>query len=149
MLREDFTLDDRYHQKSGVIYLSGIQALVRALLEQHHYDASNDLQTGGFISGYRGSPLGGLDQALWRIQSELSARNIQFQPAVNEELAASDAGEVGCWRRKQALGDVARGKLEELSQGIFTTDSSSLCNSWLRRRRRGWFWCGFRFLCRC
>ena len=89
MLRENFTLDDRYHQKSGVIYISGIQALVRALLEQHHYDASNDLQTGGFISGYRGSPLGGLDQALWRIQSELSARNIQFQPAVNEELAAT------------------------------------------------------------
>ena len=78
MLREDFTLDDRYHQKSGVIYLSGIQALVRALLEQHHLDAGNGLQTGGFISGYRGSPLGGLDQALWRTQAELSSRNIRF-----------------------------------------------------------------------
>ena len=89
MLRENFTLDDRYHQKSGVIYLSGIQALVRTLLEQHRLDASNDLQTGGFISGYRGSPLGGLDQALWRTQAELNARNIHFQPGVNEELAAT------------------------------------------------------------
>ncbi len=89
MLREDFTLDDRYQQKSGVIYLSGIQALVRLLLEQHRLDAANNLQTGGFISGYRGSPLGGLDQALWKTQAELSARNIRFQPGVNEELAAT------------------------------------------------------------
>lgn len=69
--------------------LSGTDALVELLLHQAEYDKMRGLRTGGFVSGYRGSPLGGLDQALWRRGSELKSRNIHFQPAINEDLAAT------------------------------------------------------------
>ena len=87
--RENFTLDDRFDRESGVIFLSGIQALARMLFEQGRRDRLAGLSTGGFVSGYRGSPLGGLDQVLWREQTRLAHQNIRFQPAVNEELAAT------------------------------------------------------------
>ncbi|NEJ25380.1 indolepyruvate ferredoxin oxidoreductase family protein [Rhizobium leguminosarum] len=69
--------------------LSGTNALVELLLHQAEFDKMRGLRTGGFVSGYRGSPLGGLDQALWRRGSELKSRNIHFQPAINEDLAAT------------------------------------------------------------
>ncbi len=69
--------------------LSGTDALVELLLHQAEFDKMRGLRTGGFVSGYRGSPLGGLDQALWRRGSELKSRNIHFQPAINEDLAAT------------------------------------------------------------
>ena len=71
------------------VLLSGIQALVRVLLEQSRLDRAAGLNTGGLVSGYRGSPLGGLDQELWRRQKLLAERNIRFQPGVNEDLAAT------------------------------------------------------------
>jgi indolepyruvate ferredoxin oxidoreductase len=82
-------LDDKYALEEGRIYLSGIQALVRLPMIQAARDRDAGLHTAGFISGYRGSPLGGLDQQLWRAESWLRERNIHFQPGLNEELAAT------------------------------------------------------------
>jgi indolepyruvate ferredoxin oxidoreductase len=82
------TLDDKYVQESGPIYLTGIQALVRLLLVQHKRDVLQGLDTAAYVSGYRGSPLGLLDLQLWKAQRFLDEHNIHFQPGVNEELAA-------------------------------------------------------------
>jgi len=83
------TLDDKYVATSGRIYASGVQALVRLTLVQRLRDQAAGLNTAGFISGYRGSPLGGLDEALWKAQRHLEANHIKFVPGVNEELAAT------------------------------------------------------------
>ena len=84
-----FELSDRFTATTGVVFMSGIQALARLPLEQARADARARLDTGGFISGYRGSPLGGLDKELWRIDALLKASSIYFQAGVNEELAAT------------------------------------------------------------
>jgi indolepyruvate ferredoxin oxidoreductase len=83
------TLDDKYTQERGRIYLSGIQALVRLPILQQQRDKEAGLNTGGFISGYRGSPLGVYDNALWQARRFLERANIQFQPGLNEDLAAT------------------------------------------------------------
>ncbi len=83
------SLDDKYTQGAGRVYLSGYQALVRLLLIQKARDEAAGLNTAGFVSGYRGSPLGGLDQTLWKAKRHLQARHIVFQPGVNEDLAAT------------------------------------------------------------
>src|SRR5882757_7716467 len=83
------TLDDKYTLTSGRIYLSGTQALVRLALMQQARDREAGLNTGGFISGYRGSPLGSYDFALWQARAHLKAQNIHFEPGVNEDLAAT------------------------------------------------------------
>ena len=82
-------LDDKYTLEEGRVYLTGIQALVRLPLMQRQLDARAGLNTAGCISGYRGSPLGGLDQQLWRAQKFLTKQQIEFQPGVNEDLAAT------------------------------------------------------------
>ena len=86
---ETVSLDDKYALERGRALMSGVQALVRLPMLQRHRDALAGLQTAGFISGYRGSPLGGYDQALWQAKKHLAAQNIVFQPGVNEELAAT------------------------------------------------------------
>jgi len=83
------TLDDKYALESGRVYLNGTQALVRLPMLQRQRDAEAGLETAGFISGYRGSPLGGLDQALWQAKPFLDRSRIHFQAGVNEELAAT------------------------------------------------------------
>jgi len=83
------SLDDRYTTLKGRVLLSGIQALVRLPIDQMRMDESRGLNTASFISGYRGSPLGGYDQQLSRAKKLLDAHNIRFQPGVNEELAAT------------------------------------------------------------
>ena len=83
------TLDDKYTATSGNIFLSGIQALVRLPLMQRERDLAAGLNTAGFISGYRGSPLGGLDENLWKAKKHLDAHHVQFVPGVNEDLAAT------------------------------------------------------------
>jgi len=83
------SLDDKYVATGGRIYLSGVQALVRLALVQRLRDQAAGLNTGGFVSGYRGSPLGGLDEALWKAQKHLAAHHVKFVPGVNEELAAT------------------------------------------------------------
>ncbi|MGZ5199231.1 MAG: indolepyruvate ferredoxin oxidoreductase family protein [Telluria sp.] len=85
----DVSLDDKYTARTGKIFLSGIQALVRLPLIQRERDAAAGLDTAGFISGYRGSPLGGLDENLWKAKSHLEANHVQFVPGVNEDLAAT------------------------------------------------------------
>jgi indolepyruvate ferredoxin oxidoreductase len=85
----DFSLEDKYALESGRVYLSGIQALVRLAIEQRRCDAARGLDTAGFVSGYRGSPLGGLDKELWRARAHLEAHRVRFQPAINEDLAAT------------------------------------------------------------
>ena len=86
---ESVTLDDKYSLEHGRAFMSGTQALVRLPMLQKKRDAMFGLKTGGFISGYRGSPLGGYDQALWQAKSHLAAQDIVFQPGVNEELGAT------------------------------------------------------------
>ena len=81
------TLDDKYVLDKGRVYLTGTQALVRLPMMQRQRDVAAGLNTGCFISGYRGSPLGGLDQALWSARRFLERNHIRFQPAINEELA--------------------------------------------------------------
>ena len=83
------TLDTKYTLESGRVYLSGTQALARLPMMQRSRDLAAGLNTAGFISGYRGSPLGGLDLTLWRAREHLDAHHIKFQPGVNEDLAAT------------------------------------------------------------
>ena len=83
------TLDDKYTLERGRAFMSGTQALVRLPMLQRQRDERNGLNTAGFISGYRGSPLGGLDQSLWKAKKQLDANRIVFQPGLNEDLAAT------------------------------------------------------------
>lgn len=83
------SLEDKYTQEQGRAFMSGVQALVRLPLMQQLRDARAGFNTAGFISGYRGSPLGGYDQALWKASAHLKRHHIVFQPGVNEELAAT------------------------------------------------------------
>jgi indolepyruvate ferredoxin oxidoreductase len=86
---ENVTLDDKYSLDVGRAFMSGVQALVKLPMLQRQRDTLQGKNTAGFISGYRGSPLGTYDQALWRAKKYLHAQNIVFQPGVNEELAAT------------------------------------------------------------
>ena len=88
-MRQDYQLRDALLAQHGRVLLSGTQALVRLLLMQRASDAERGLDTRGFVSGYRGSPLGMVDQELWRARPELDAAGVRFVPAVNEELAAT------------------------------------------------------------
>ncbi len=86
---DSYELMDRYRRTSGRVFLTGTQALVRLPLMQRALDRAAGLNTAGFISGYRGSPLAGYDLELWRARDELAANAIEFLPAVNEDLAAT------------------------------------------------------------
>jgi indolepyruvate ferredoxin oxidoreductase len=83
----DIALEDKYRLDCKRALISGRQALVRLVLAQREADRLRGLNTAGLISGYRGSPLGGLDLELWHARAELQAQNIHFQPGVNEDLA--------------------------------------------------------------
>ncbi|PHR59818.1 MAG: pyruvate ferredoxin oxidoreductase [Robiginitomaculum sp.] len=85
----DYTLQDKYSRQSGRVFLTGTQALVRIALDQSARDKKAGLNTAGFISGYRGSPLGSYDLELWRSKELLTNADIEFLPAVNEALAAT------------------------------------------------------------
>jgi indolepyruvate ferredoxin oxidoreductase len=85
----DVSLDDKYALESGRVYLTGAQAFVRLLILQRQRDVLAGLNTAGFVSGYRGSPLGALDQSLWKAQKFLERAHITFQPGLNEDLAAT------------------------------------------------------------
>jgi indolepyruvate ferredoxin oxidoreductase len=89
MMKKAITLDDKYTQHEGWIYLSGNQALVRLPIQQRLRDAAAGYNTGAYVSGYRGSPLGRFDMEMWRAKSILSGHNIHFRAAVNEDLAAT------------------------------------------------------------
>src|SRR5688572_21472128 len=82
-------LDDKYVQDKGRVYLTGTQALVRLPLMQRRRDLAAGLNTAGYITGYRGSPLGGLDTAATQARRFLEAHHVRFQPGLNEDLAAT------------------------------------------------------------
>ena len=98
-----YALDDKYARESGRIYITGVQALVRLPLMQRARDRAAGLETRGFISGYRGSPLGTYDMALWQAQKFLEENEVKFQPGLNEDLAATSV-----WGSQNAnlLGDM-------------------------------------------
>lgn len=85
----EVSLDDKYRLKEGRVYLSSIQALLRLLLDQAQRDRAAGLNTAGFVSGYRGSPIGTFDSTLWSSSKILDEFNIKFNPGLNEELAAT------------------------------------------------------------
>ncbi|ROU08591.1 indolepyruvate ferredoxin oxidoreductase family protein [Lysobacter enzymogenes] len=89
VLDPDYTLEHKYTRQEGRIYLSGVQALVRLPLMQRLRDQAAGLNTAGFISGYRGSPLGGFDLELWRARKHLEAAGVKFTPGLNEDLGAT------------------------------------------------------------
>jgi len=91
------SLDDKYDLSQTRVLVTGYHALIRALLMQKERDRRAGLNTGGFITGYRGSPLGGLDQQMMRAGRQLAASDIKFQPGLNEELAAT-----ALWGSQQA-----------------------------------------------
>ncbi|WP_042695485.1 hypothetical protein, partial [Azospirillum sp. B506] len=80
------SLEDKYALEQGRVYLTGTQALVRLPMMQRQRDLAAGLNTGCFISGYRGSPLGGFDQNLWNARKFLEKNHIQFQPGVTLEV---------------------------------------------------------------
>ncbi len=86
---EDYALDDGYGRPAGRVWLTGIRALVRLMLEQRRLDRARGLRTAGFVSGYRGSPLAGFDKELERARQWLEAEDVRFEPAINEALAAT------------------------------------------------------------
>ncbi len=86
---ETYKLTDRYARTDGRVFLTGTQALVRILFDQARRDRAAGLNTAGFVSGYRGSPLGGVDLELWRSRDQLEKNKIEFLPAVNEDLGAT------------------------------------------------------------
>ncbi|MDE1465451.1 indolepyruvate ferredoxin oxidoreductase family protein [Spartinivicinus poritis] len=83
------SLDDKYKQQQGIVLLTGIQALTRLPLMQAQLDKQHGLNTAGFISGYRGSPLGSFDKALWEAKDHLAEHKIEFIPGINEDLGAT------------------------------------------------------------
>ena len=83
------SLDQKYTQEAGHIFLTGTQALVRLPMAQIRRDRAFGLNTAGFVTGYRGSPLGGYDQQLHAARKHLEQYNVKFQPGVNEDLAAT------------------------------------------------------------
>jgi indolepyruvate ferredoxin oxidoreductase len=96
MTLHDVALDDKFDLGKERIFVSGAQAVVRMLLMQRERDRLAGLNTAGFVSGYRGSPLGGLDLQLWKAKAKLAQSDIVFQPGLNEELAAT-----ACWGTQQ------------------------------------------------
>ncbi|MEE8543631.1 MAG: indolepyruvate ferredoxin oxidoreductase family protein, partial [Gammaproteobacteria bacterium] len=96
-LRHIDRLDECYQLDGKTLFITGLQALVRLLLLQRYRDRRARLNTAGFVSGYRGSPLGGLDRELWRASEVLDQAGIRFQPGLNEELAATSI-----WGTQQA-----------------------------------------------
>ncbi|HEX2548172.1 MAG TPA: indolepyruvate ferredoxin oxidoreductase family protein, partial [Ramlibacter sp.] len=89
IVRPDYQLADSLWARSGAVFLTGTQALIRLMLMQRHRDAAAGLDTRGFISGYRGSPLGMVDQAVWKAGKKFEDAGLRFLPAINEELGAT------------------------------------------------------------
>ncbi|HEX3363756.1 indolepyruvate ferredoxin oxidoreductase family protein [Phenylobacterium sp.] len=97
MRHAEVTLDDKFLLTEGRVFITGVQALLRVLMDQHRLDKAAGLRTAGFVSGYRGSPLGGLDQQAGRASKFLKAADVVFKEGVNEDLAAT-----AVWGSQQA-----------------------------------------------
>jgi indolepyruvate ferredoxin oxidoreductase len=97
MRHSEVTLDDKFLLKEGRVFITGVQALLRVLMDQRRLDEKAGLNTAGFVSGYRGSPLGGLDQQAHRAQKYLDQAGVVFKEGLNEDLAAT-----AVWGSQQA-----------------------------------------------
>jgi indolepyruvate ferredoxin oxidoreductase len=97
MTLHDVSLNDRFDLSKRVVLLGGVQALVRMLLMQKARDEAAGLVTAGYATGYRGSPLGGVDLAMWKARRQLEAADVRFEPGLNEDLAAT-----ALWGTQQA-----------------------------------------------
>jgi indolepyruvate ferredoxin oxidoreductase len=97
MRHVDVTLDDKFLLTEGRVFITGVQALLRVMLDQHRLDKAAGLNTAGFVSGYRGSPLGGLDQQAHRFEKFLQEAGVVFKEGLNEDLAAT-----AVWGSQQA-----------------------------------------------
>ena len=97
MRHEDVTLDDKFLLTEGRVFITGVQALLRILMDQRRLDQAAGLNTAGFVSGYRGSPLGGLDQQAGRAAKYLKSAEVVFKEGLNEDLAAT-----AVWGSQQA-----------------------------------------------
>ncbi|MFY9896836.1 MAG: indolepyruvate ferredoxin oxidoreductase family protein, partial [Xanthobacteraceae bacterium] len=97
MALRDVTLDDKYDLTQRHVFVTGFQALVRLCLMQKELDRRNGLNTAGFVTGYRGSPLGNLDSQFLRAQRFLDKSDVRFQGGINEDLAAT-----AVWGSQQA-----------------------------------------------
>src|SRR5580704_19673116 len=97
MRHAEVTLDDKFLLERGRVFITGVQALVRVLIDRRRLDSREGLKTAGFLSGYRGSPLGGLDQQAHRAGKLLTAHEIVFKEGLNEDLAAT-----AVWGTQQA-----------------------------------------------
>jgi indolepyruvate ferredoxin oxidoreductase len=97
MRHSEVTLDDKFLLKEGRVFITGVQALLRVLMDQRRLDEKAGLNTAGFVSGYRGSPLGGLDQQAHRAQKFLDQAGVVFKEGLNEDLAAT-----AVWGSQQA-----------------------------------------------
>src|SRR6476619_3507488 len=89
LVRPDYALADNLGADRGTVFLTGTQALIRLPLMQRGRDAAAGIASQGFISGYRGSPLGMVDQQAWKAGTRRCAAGVRFLPAINEELAAT------------------------------------------------------------
>ncbi|WP_108484276.1 indolepyruvate ferredoxin oxidoreductase family protein [Oceaniglobus ichthyenteri] len=96
-MRQDVTLHDRYDLKKDQVLITGTQALVRLMLMQKARDRAAGLNTAGYVTGYRGSPLGAVDMAMTQVAKDLNGNDIRFQPGLNEDLAAT-----ALWGTQQA-----------------------------------------------
>ncbi|PRC47271.1 indolepyruvate ferredoxin oxidoreductase, partial [Mycobacterium sp. ITM-2017-0098] len=99
-----YELGDRYRTGAGPVVLTGVQAIARALVEQHERDARAGLRVATFVSGYQGSPLGGVDRMLADMPDVLNAHDITFVPGLNEELAATSV-----WGSQAQLTEFSQG----------------------------------------
>jgi indolepyruvate ferredoxin oxidoreductase len=106
LVRGNVSLEDRYTAESGTVLMSGIQALVRVTLDQRRMDARRGLSTGVYVSGYQGSPLGGVDREMTGARKHLEPAGVVFQPGLNEELAATAVAGT------QLLGELAGRRLD-------------------------------------
>ncbi|WP_374470424.1 indolepyruvate ferredoxin oxidoreductase family protein [Phenylobacterium sp.] len=97
MRHQEVSLDDKFLLTEGRVFITGVQALLRVLMDQHRLDRAAGLNTAGFVSGYRGSPLGGLDQQARRAEKHLKAAEVVFKEGLNEDLAAT-----AVWGSQQA-----------------------------------------------
>ncbi|MGI9365580.1 MAG: indolepyruvate ferredoxin oxidoreductase family protein, partial [Rhizobiaceae bacterium] len=90
-------IDDKYDLNKDQVFITGTQAIVRLTLMQKERDRRAGLNTGGYVTGYRGSPIGGLDMAMWKEKARLTANDIHFEPGLNEDIAAT-----AVWGSQQA-----------------------------------------------
>ena len=105
----DITLEDKWVIEQGRVVMSGTQAIARVLLAQHACDRKHGLHTAGYMTGYRGSPLGNVDTTLWSIKERIAQANVVFQPGLNEDIAAT------ALRGTQQLNAVSKPRVE----GVF------------------------------